>query len=204
VGNPKRIYVFKRFERFWHWSQAALIVFLALTGFETHGTYELFGFEKAADLHTIAAWLLIGLWVFAIFWHITTGEWRQYLPTSEKMMATARYYSVGIFSGEPHPFKLAQLAKHNPLQRLAYLLFKLVMAPAIWVSGLLYLYYSAWANWGLGWLDLTVIALIHTTAAFLLVIFLIGHVYLTTTGDTLFSQIKAMITGWDEVEEDRR
>ena len=28
----ERIYVFKRFERFWHWSQAALIIALMVTG----------------------------------------------------------------------------------------------------------------------------------------------------------------------------
>lgn len=198
----KRIYVFKRFERFWHWSQAALIMFMALTGFEVHGTYALFGFEQASSLHTTAAWVLIGLWAFAIFWHLTTGEWKQYIPTTENMMGVVQYYSVGIFTGAPHPFKPTQLSKHNPMQRVAYLLFKVVMAPMIWISGLLYLYYSAWADWGLGGLDLTVIALVHTAAAFLLLIFLVGHVYLTTTGHTLFSQIKAMITGWDEVEED--
>lgn len=198
----KRIYVFKRFERFWHWSQAALIMFMALSGFEIHGTYTLLGFEQATDLHTTAAWMLIGLWAFAIFWHLTTGEWKQYIPTTKNMMGVVRYYSVGIFTGEHHPFKPTQLAKHNPLQRIAYLLFKLVMAPTIWISGLLYLYYSAWESWGLGGLDLAVIAWIHTAGAFMLIIFLVGHVYLTTTGHTLFSQIKAMITGWDEVEED--
>ncbi len=202
MADLKPIYVFKRFERFWHWSQAALIMFMALTGFEVHGTYTLFGFEQASSLHTTAAWALIGLWLFAIFWHLTTGEWKQYIPTTENMMGVMRYYSIGIFTGAPHPFKPTQLNKHNPMQRVAYLLFKVVMAPMIWISGLLYLYYNAWADWGLGELDLSVIALIHTAAAFMLLIFLVGHVYLTTTGHTLFSQIKAMITGWDEVEED--
>lgn len=197
----QRIYVFKRFERFWHWMQAALIMFMALTGFEIHGTYTVFGFERAIDFHVTAAWTLLGLWAFAIFWHFTTGEWRQYIPTTEKMLAVVRYYSVGIFTGAHHPYKPTRLHKHNPLQRVAYLLFKLVMAPAIWISGLLYLCYTAWAEWGLDWLSLEWVALIHTAAAFLLVIFFIGHVYLTTTGPTLFSQIKAMITGWDEVEE---
>ena len=28
-GTRRRIYVFKRFERFWHWAQAALIIFMA-------------------------------------------------------------------------------------------------------------------------------------------------------------------------------
>ena len=70
------------------------------------------------------------------------------------------------------------------------------------MSGLVYLNDGAWDSWGLGGLDLAVIAWIHTAGAFMLIIFLVGHVYLTTTGHTLFSQIKAMITGWDEVEED--
>ena len=48
----ERIYVFKRFERFWHWSQAALIIFLMLTAFDIHGTLSIFGFEKAVAYHT--------------------------------------------------------------------------------------------------------------------------------------------------------
>mgnify|MGYP003572779632 CR=1 FL=1 len=40
----ERIYIFKRFERFWHWSQAALIITMLVTGFEVHGSYTLFGF----------------------------------------------------------------------------------------------------------------------------------------------------------------
>ena len=33
----QKVYIYKRFERFWHWTQASLIIFLALTGFEVHG-----------------------------------------------------------------------------------------------------------------------------------------------------------------------
>ena len=52
----ERIYVFKRFERFWHWAQAALIITLMLTGFEVHGSYKLLGFAQAVSTHTTAAW----------------------------------------------------------------------------------------------------------------------------------------------------
>jgi len=45
------------------------------------------------------------------------------------------------------------------------------------------------------------IALIHTLLAYLLIAFVIMHVYMTTTGHTLTSNIKAMITGWEEVED---
>ena len=33
-----RVYLFKPFERFWHWSQALLVISMLVTGFEVHGT----------------------------------------------------------------------------------------------------------------------------------------------------------------------
>ena len=146
----EKIYVFKLFERFWHWSQASLIIFMLITGFEVHGSYSLFGFAKAVSLHTIAAWTLIGLWVFAIFWHFTTGEWKQYIPTMDKVVAMIKFYSVGIFIHAPHPFKATQLKKHNPLQRLAYLGVLLFIGPLLWLSGWFYLFFGDVAGVGRG------------------------------------------------------
>ncbi|MBT4891271.1 MAG: cytochrome B [Rhodospirillales bacterium] len=202
TGNTNnRIYIFKGFERFWHWAQAALIMGMAATGFEIHGTYTLLGFESAVFWHGTLAWTLIWLWIFAIFWHLTTGEWRHYIPTTEKLISVAMFYGLGIFKGEHHPYKPTQLRKHNPLQLLAYLGFKLFMAPLIWVTGILYLYINDWSAWNLGWLNwlsLELIANLHVAGAFLLIIFLVGHVYMTTMGHTVFAHIKAMITGWEE------
>ena len=196
----EKIYIFKRFERFWHWAQAATIIFLMLTGFEVHGTYTLFGFEQAVNLHVIGAWTLITLWVFAVFWHFTTGEWKQYIPTFKKVDAMIKYYALGIFTNAPHPFRQSTRRKHNPLQRLAYLFFWLVISPIIWFSGWFYLFYGEWENLGLGFLSLEWVAFFHTLGAFLILFFFIVHVYLTTAGHTLTSHIKAMITGWEEVE----
>ncbi|MBI4985170.1 MAG: cytochrome b/b6 domain-containing protein [Rhodocyclales bacterium] len=196
----ERIYIFKRFERFWHWSQAALIIFLMLTGFEIHGSYSNFGFEKAVDFHTIAAWSLVTLWVFAIFWHLTTGEWKQYIPTTEKVVAMTRYYLSGIFENAPHPFRQTQLRKHNPLQRLAYLGVLLFISPLLWVTGWLYLFYGSWPVWGLDGLSLQWVATGHALGAYLMLLFLIAHLYLTTAGHTPTSHIRAMLTGWEEVD----
>jgi thiosulfate reductase cytochrome b subunit len=130
-----RVYIFKGFERFWHWSQALLILFLMLTGFEIHGTYGLFGFAKAIDLHTVAAWGLVGLWVFAIFWHLTTGEWKHYIPTVEKFLVIMDFYTRGIFHNEPHPVRPTLHRKFNSLQRLAYLAVLLLVGPLLWITG---------------------------------------------------------------------
>ncbi len=196
----ERVYLYKGFERFWHWAQAALIVFMLLTGFEIHGTYKLLGFERAVHLHTLAAWSLIGLWVFAIFWHLTTGEWRQYIPSVDKLVAMSRFYAVGIFKGEPHPFKPTPARKHNPLQRLAYLFVLVVIGPLLWASGALLLFYGDWPALGLAALPLAWAAWAHTAGAFLMLAFLIAHLYLITTGHRLTTQLKSMITGWEEVE----
>jgi thiosulfate reductase cytochrome b subunit len=77
----KKIKIYKLFERVWHWSQSGLILFLAVTGFEVHNSIRIFGFEKAVQFHRVASYLFLILIVFAIFWHFTTDEWRQYVPT---------------------------------------------------------------------------------------------------------------------------
>ena len=198
-----RIYIYKRYERFWHWSQAALIIVLMLTGFEIHGVYSLMGFEDAVDLHTLAAWTLVVIWVFTIFWQFTTGEWRQYIPSLKNVTAMVLYYTVGIFKEMPHPFRKTVVQKHNPLQRLAYLALLAFISPMIWGSGLLYLFYADWARLGLDqYLSLDIVALVHTLGAFMITAFFFIHVYLTTTGHTVFAHIKAMITGWEDVDED--
>ncbi len=195
----ERVYIFKRFERFWHWTQALTILFLLLTGFEVHGAYKLFGFGRAVDLHTIAAWTLITLWVFAVFWHFTTGEWRQYIPTLDKVGAMIKYYLTGIFTDAPHPFRATTLTKHNPLQRLAYLFLWLVITPIIWFSGWFYLFYGQWRDWGVdGFLSLEWVAFFHVLGAYMILVFVIAHTYLITAGHTPTSHLKAMITGWED------
>jgi len=194
----QRVYLFKGFERFWHWTQAALVIFMLLTGFEIHGTYRVFGFRNAVDYHTIAAWTLVGLWVFAIFWHVTTGEWRHYIPTTDRIQAIVHFYSSGIFHGEPHPFKPTPLQKHNPLQRLTYLAILTLLSPLLWVTGWLSLFHAQWTAWGLSALRLEWVAVAHTAGAFLMLAFLISHLYLATTGPRLTSQVRAMVTGWEE------
>jgi len=203
----RKVYIYKRFERFWHWVQASLIMFLALTGFEVHGAFKIFGFEKAAEFHRTASWMLIGLIIFAIFWHLTTGEWRQYIPTTKQLKEQVLYYISGIFKGEHHPTERTGLSKLNPLQRIVYLGFKLVLVPITIISGILYMLYKTFdQNYIIVIEDypLASIAFWHTLGAILLMIFLVVHVYMTTTGKTPTSNIKAMITGYEEIEDDQQ
>ena len=197
----KKIYLYKKFERFWHWAQTLLILSLIFTGFEIHGTTNWLGYEESVNLHNIAAWSFLVLIVFAIFWHITTDEWKQYMPTLKNMKAQLDYYLIGIFSNAPHPVKKRTLSKLNPLQRITYFALKVIIIPAMLISGLLYLYFND-SIFGIELESLEWVAWIHTFGAYLLLAFLIVHLYLITTGRTLTSNLSAMVTGWETVDDD--
>ncbi len=195
------IYLYSRYERFWHWLQTAIIVILLITGFESHGTFSLLGFRSAVDTHNFVglSWLI--LFAFFIFWLFTTGEYKQYIPTTRKMLAVVRYYIYGIFRGESHPVPKRKEAKHNPLQRLVYLSLAALLLPIQMASGFLYWSYNSWQAWGLEWLSLPVVAFIHMAGAFAILSFLVVHIYMITTGHSVFAHTRAMITGWEQVQE---
>lgn len=201
----QKVYIYRAFERFWHWMQAILIFFLAATGFEIHGSFAFFGYQNAVTYHNIAAYTFMVLIVFAVFWHFTTGEWKQYLPTGKNLRAQINYYLFGIFRNAPHPTKKTVLSKLNPLQKLTYLALKILVIPTMVISGLLYMFYrypQEMTVEGLNIDSIEVIALFHTAGAFLLMAFVIIHLYLITTGATITSNLKAMITGFEKLEID--
>lgn len=194
MADKQYVRIFARFERFWHWTQAALVLGLLLTGARLHGLTSGADWHTAFTLHLVMAGLIIVLWIFAIFWHFTTGQWQHYLPTFRNLAAVIRYYAIGIFLGDPHPAKPTIHRKHNPLQRLSYLFLKLVINPAIWATGVLYLTVNITG------LELATVAWLHVVSAYAMAIFVVIHVYMATTGETVTAYLKAMITGYQWVK----
>jgi thiosulfate reductase cytochrome b subunit len=76
-----------------------------------------------------------------------------------------------------------------------------VINPLIWITGWFYLFYNDWAAWGVDFLNLQYVAFFHVVAAFMMLIFVIAHIYLGTAGHTPTAHIKAMITGWEETDD---
>lgn len=195
----RKVLIFTRFERFWHWAQMSLIMTLLFTGFGIHGFHDWMSFYAEVKWHTYAALALLLLWAFAIFWLFTTGAWRHYLPTREGLWSVIRFYSFGVFKGEHHPYRKLYLRKHNPLQALAYLFLKTLIFPAIWISGIVYLLYGFWAP-VFPDLPLSLVAFIHTAAAFAIVLFVLVHIYMLTLGHSIKEHVMPMISGFDDVD----
>jgi thiosulfate reductase cytochrome b subunit len=124
------------------------------------------------------------------------------LPTWKNLRAQAEYYVFGIFRNAPHPTKKTVLSKLNPLQKLVYAGLKVLVIPVMVITGLLYMFYRYPQRYEVMSLNiggLQVVATLHTIGAFLLVSFFIAHLYLITTGNTLTSNLKAMITGYEDL-----
>ena len=192
--------VYPRFERLWHWTQMLMIMVLLFTGFGLNGLQSLLPFGPAVMLHTIAALILLAVWIFATFWLFTTGTWRQFVPHLEGLFKMARFYAYGVFKGEEPPYRKVFWRKHNPLQALTYFGLKMVVFPAIWGSGLLYLTYNFWAADEGSTFALYVIANVHLLAAYVIAAFVVTHVYLLTVGHGFREHVRPMVTGYDCVD----
>jgi thiosulfate reductase cytochrome b subunit len=82
------------------------------------------------------------------------------------------------------------------------LILAAILLPFQMVTGLFYWGYNSWPEWGLSGLSLQVVALAHLAGAFAILSFVIVHIYMITTGRTIFAHTRAMISGWEEVEDE--
>ena len=195
-----RITIYKGYERFWHWSQAFLIISLLFTGFGLHGLHHLLPFGLAVMLHTGAALLLMTLWVFTIFWWFTTGEWKQFFPKNENLWTIMKYYAWGILQGASKPYHKRLHSKQNPLQAITYVALTFVIGATLWSTGIAYLLYNLWEANAWSGSVLTTVVFLHTAAAWGMALFVVIHVYMATTGKPWYHYIQSMVTGRDDVD----
>jgi len=59
----RKVYLYARFQRFWHWMQALIIFALLFSGMEIHGLFKLMGYEAAFQMHNYFA---MGLLAFIL------------------------------------------------------------------------------------------------------------------------------------------
>jgi thiosulfate reductase cytochrome b subunit len=204
--ETRPVYMYDVYERFWHWLQTATIFILLFTGLVIHkpDTFGIFSFAWMVQVHNIVAVILVLNAALSLFYHLVSGDIRQYLPRPrglfDEMFAQGRYYLGGIFRGEPHPFEKSRDRKLNPLQQLTYFAILNVLLPLQIITGILMWGAQRWPEWAGRFGGLPLLAPFHSLIAWSFAAFIVMHVYLTTTGHEPLANIRAMMFGWDEVE----
>ncbi len=204
------MYLYPIWVRLWHTANAILFIILIITGISMQYTgksdYALVvGFAKAVKWHNIAAMLLVANYIFFVAGNILSGNGRFYSLTKKNFLSDLskqfKYYSLGIFKGEKHPFPVTLDRKFNPLQRLTYVLSMYVAFPLLIISGFGLLFPETVINRFLGISGMILTDILHITMGFLLSLFMIIHIYTCTLGARPTSLFKSMLSGYHESED---
>lgn len=201
----QRVYMYQAYERFWHWLQTITIIILLFTGLIIHrpDIFGIFSFPHVVTVHNVLAAVLVINAALSLFWHLAGGEIRQYIPRPygffDQAIEQTRYYLAGIFRDDPHPFEKSRDRHLNPLQQVTYIGILNVLLPLQILTGMLMWGVQRWPQFAGALGGLPFLAPFHSLVAWLFASFIVGHVYLTTTGERPLSSIQAMVTGWEEI-----
>lgn len=200
------VYMYSVYERLWHWLQTVVILGLIFTGLVIHkpDMFGIFSFRYIVQVHNVLAFILVVNAALAAFYHLASGEIKQFIPQPRgffnQAFLQAKFYLNGIFHGEEHPIEKTRQRKMNPLQQVTYLAILNVLLPLQILTGILMWGVQRWPHIAAMMGGLPFLAPFHTLIAWLFASFIIMHIYLTTTGHNATAGIKSMIMGWDEVE----
>ncbi len=196
--------------RVWHWVNALMVILLIVTGARLRmtGIPDLPPHSTALLVHRYVGWALAAASLFWLIYGVASGSLsRHYAPRKRDatgILTQARFYLWSIFKGEENPFRSSPTEKFNPLQKLAYCGVMCIVAPVLVVTGLLFSDVSLVRSHILLWNITKLIDAVHVIGAYLLVLYLVVHVYVATLGKTPFFHIKAMIVGYEEEPNESR
>jgi len=204
------IYVHPLPVRIWHWINAFGFVAMIATGVQIRyvGLIDLMSFKTAVVLHNWIGFVLIGNFFIWFLFYLFSDKIKVYHPElspAKHFRASFRqlkYYGYGIFKGEPNPHHISVYQKFNAMQSMTYQVIMLLLVPLQFYTGVLLWDVKRFS----GTIDVLGGVRAVDTAHVLIFIFFVGfifiHPYLASLGHTRTAHFKAMLTGYEEVEDE--
>jgi thiosulfate reductase cytochrome b subunit len=206
----EKLYIHPLPVRLWHWTNAFGFVLMIATGLQIRylDLFQLIPFRTAVVAHNWIGFALIANFFVWLGYYLSSDKIKVYHPElSPKKYFQAsfrqmQFYGYGIFRGEPNPHHPNAYKKFNALQSMLYQIIMMLLVPVMFFTGLLL--------WDVGRFSSIVDALggvrvVDTVHVLLFIVFcgfMIVHVYLASLGHTSSAHFKAMITGYEEVEDE--
>lgn len=220
-GSLKRVYVWQRAVRFFHWVNVGCIVVLIITGIiigsppaiqSSREAYESYWFGVVRFIHFATAYIFmfnIILRIYFAFFGNKWANWRQFVPTSNKFLRDLiQVIKVDILQmkGEPHV-----AIGHNPLAGLSYFfLFILLTLETITGFGLYAEMSTWWLPQSFAWVpalfgEESIVRLIHHILMWAFIVFAMIHMHLVIFHDFVEGrgETSSMIGGYKFIEEER-
>jgi len=206
----KRLYIHPLPVRIWHWINASGFVLLILTGLQIRylGVVDVLPFKVAVTVHNWVGFTLIGNFFIWLLFYLFTDKIRVYHPELSPTkyfrdsFRQIQYYGYGIFKGEPNPHHVSAYHKFNAVQSMSYQIIMMLIVPVQFYTGLLLWDVKRFAGAVEFFGGVRVVDTVHVLIFIVFVLFLFVHIYLATLGHTRTAHLKAMVTGYEEVEEE--
>jgi thiosulfate reductase cytochrome b subunit len=204
-----RVYIHPLPVRVWHWLNAVGFVVLIVTGLQIRyaGAWELMPFAAAVDVHNTTGFVLIANYAMWLMFYLFSDRITVYHPELSptrhfrNVMRQLAYYGYGIFKGHPNPHHVNAYRKFNALQSMTYQIVMMIVVPLQFYTGVVLWDLDRFAGTVQLLGGVRVVDTIHVVLFIVLFAFIFVHVYLTTLGRTAIEHVKAMVTGYEEVEE---
>lgn len=203
--SENKVYLYPVWVRFWHASNAILCLLLIFTGVSMqYASLEspLMSFGLAVSMHNISGILLTIFYLVFIIGNLTSENGIYYrqriMGFGKEIIKQMKYYSYGMFVGEPAPFKISKIRKFNPIQKMTYIAVMYVLMPFIFITGWALLFPEIIVTRLFQFGGITLTSLFHTVLGFFVSLFLIIHIYFCTVGHTPTSNFKSMVDGYHE------
>jgi len=204
-----RLYIHPLPVRLWHWVNALGFVLLILTG--VHIRYadllQIVPFATAVRIHNWTGLALIANYFVWLSFYLFTDKISVYHPELNPKkyfrhaLAQMMYYGYGIFRGDPEPHQVTAYHKFNALQSITYQIVMMILVPVQFYTGLLLWDLERFAGSVALLGGVRVVATVHVMLFIFFTAYIFGHVYLGSLGHTASAHFKAMITGYEDVDD---
>jgi thiosulfate reductase cytochrome b subunit len=202
----EKYYFYPRWIRLWHLLNAVLCLLLIASGLSlqySDANAPVISFQAAIAIHNFCGVALTLNYTIFFAGNIVRGNGKHYILVlkglGERLWKQLYFYAYGTFKGEPAPYPVGKERKFNPLQQISYVIIMYVTLPVLFITGWALLFPEFILKRFLGFSGVFLSAQLHIAMGFLVSVFLIIHIYVSTMGRTVGSNFRSMVTGWQEV-----
>lgn len=205
----QKIYVHPLPVRLWHWTNAFGFITMIVTGMQIRyvGLLDFMSFKTAVIVHNFVGFILVANFFLWFTFYLFTDKIKVYHPELSPMKHFAdsfrqlKFYGYGIFRGDPNPHHVSAYRKFNAMQSMTYQVIMLLLVPVQFATGVLLWNVERFSGIIEMLGGVRVVDTVHVLTFIFFTGFICVHPYLATLGHTRLAHIKAMITGYEEVEE---
>lgn len=205
-----KLYIHPLPVRIWHWTNAIGFVLMILTGLQIRylDLMQVVSFRTAVVAHNWIGFVLIANFFVWLSFYLFTDKIKVYHPelSPAKYFRMSwrqiQYYGYGIFRGEANPHHPNAYQKFNPLQSMMYQIIMMLLVPLQFFTGVILWDVTRFSSMVDLFGGLRVVDTIHVLLFIVFTGFIIVHIYLGSLGHTPSAHFRAMITGFEDVEEE--